>query len=94
VWIPLYGLQPLAHKGYLGTPGRTRTSSLRIRSPFRHNPLTGRYTHEPSRSKGFEYSPVRTTLHQFSMKRVLESKLTFPIAHIPGIDLSLGNPTP
>jgi hypothetical protein len=26
--------KPLAHKGYLGTPGRTRTSSLRIRSPL------------------------------------------------------------
>ena len=25
-------------------------------------------------------------------ERVLESELTFPIAHIPGIDLSLGNP--
>ena len=39
------------------------------------------------------------SLHHFSPvfnetrpERVLESKLTFPIAHIPGIDLRLGNP--
>jgi hypothetical protein len=59
--------------GYLGTPGRTRTSSLRIRSPSRHNPLTSGYTQEPSRSKGFKYSTVRTALHQFSIKRVLSA---------------------
>jgi hypothetical protein len=63
----------LVHKGYLGTPGRTRTSSLRIRSPSRHNPLTRGYTREPSRSKGFECSTVCTTLHWFSMKRVLSA---------------------
>ena len=66
-------LKPLVHKGYLGTPGRTRTSSLRIRSPSRHNPLTGGNTHEPRRKTGFECSPVCSTLHQFSMKRVLSA---------------------
>ena len=59
----LFRAEPLVHRGYLGTPGRTRTSSLRIRSPSRHNPLTEGYTQEPRHSKGFECSTVCSTLH-------------------------------
>jgi hypothetical protein len=46
-----------------GSGGGTRTHGKRINSPFRHNPLTGGYTREPRRSKGFECSPVFTIFH-------------------------------
>ncbi len=61
-------------------PGRQRRErsdpyefDKRTTSPFRRDALTGRYAQQRIHTMGSECSPVCSTFHQFSMKRVLSA---------------------
>ena len=62
-----------ADLGFLGSGGETRTHNVRINRPITLAPLTSQTTSNNPLSRAFMCSPVRTTLQQYSPKRVLSA---------------------